>query len=421
MSMQARAWGIAPGRLSPGETNTIMDVEGVGVGHVTFAEGSRQTGVTAVLPHQKNMFLEKVPAATHVINGFGKSTGLLQIQELGSLETPVILSNTFSVGSAYQALVDSAIKQNPEIGRSTGTVNPAVFECNDGVLNDIHEYRATASHVHGAIQQAQERAEQRAQKEIQREAHREDRSGAWQAARQKARQDTQLQVEDPGKEGREEGAVGAGRGMCCYGLKGGIGSSSRRFELKNRYASPDVSGTPVFTLGALVLTNFGSLKDLRIEGRALGTQLFAYQEIRASLEKSRPRIPEGEQGSVIVLLATDAPLSSRQLGRIARRASAGLNRTGSFIAGGSGEIALAFSTAYTIPHFPTRTIVDRPCVHEDLLDWFFLAAVESVEEAVLNSLIAAERVEGRDGHVRCSLADYLSKLGYSYSGLPLSS
>lgn len=404
MSMQARAWGIAPGRLSPGETNTIMDVEGVGVGHVTFAEGRRQTGVTAVLPHQKNMFLEKVPAATHVINGFGKSTGLIQIQELGSLETPVILSNTFSVGSAYQALVDTAIKQNPEIGRSTGTVNPAVFECNDGVLNDIHEYRATAPHVHRAIQQARQRAEQQAQREAQ------------QSALQKARQNTQVQVEEPGKEGREEGAVGAGRGMCCYGLKGGIGSSSRRFELKNRYASTDVSGTPFFTLGALVLTNFGSLKDLRIEGRPLGTELYAYQEIRASLEKSRPRIPEGEQGSVIVLLATDAPLSPRQLGRIARRASAGLNRTGSFIAGGSGEIVLVFSTAYTISHFPTRTVVDRPCVHEDLLDRFFLAAVESVEEAVLNSLIAAERVEGRDGHVRCSLADYLPELGYSYSG-----
>ncbi len=370
MNMQARAWGIAPGRLSPGSTNTIMDVAEVSVGHVTLAEGRVQTGITAVLPHQRDLFLEKVPAAAHVINGFGKSSGLVQVQELGTLETPVVLCNTFSVGTVYQALVEAALLKNTEIGRSTGTVNPVVCECNDGVLNDIREFSIKPEHVHQAIAAVSEHAP------------------------------------------LMQGAVGAGRGMSCYGMKGGIGSASRHFKLKNS----DVSTKSEYTLGVLVLTNFGTLKDLRIEGRPVGEELARDPHIKKSLDSSRPVIPksaqEQEHGSVIVLLATDAPLSSRQLGRVARRASAGLNRTGSFIAGGSGEIALAFSTAYTVPHFSSQTVLESRYVHEDFLDRFFLAAAESVEEAVLNSMITAEHVEGRDGHVRYSLADYLPALGY---------
>ena len=201
-----------------------------------------------------------------------------------------------------------------------------------------------------------------------------------------------------GAQGVLQGAVGAGRGMCCYDLKGGIGTASRQIK--------------EYTLGALVLTNFGSLKDLRIEGRPVGEALLEFEEISRSIESTRARRNPGEQGSVIVLLATDAPLSARQLGRLARRASAGLSRTGAFIAGGSGEIALAFSTAYRIPHYRTQAVMELPCLHEDMLDRFFLGAAESIEEAVLNSMIAAERVEGRAGHIRHSLADYLGRLGY---------
>ena len=159
-------------------------------------------------------------------------------------------------------------------------------------------------------------------------------------------------------------------------------------------------------------SNFGSLKDLRIEGRPVGEKLLGFEEISRSIEFTKAQRNPGEQGSVIVLLATDAPLSTRQLGRLARRASAGLARTGAFIAGGSGEIALAFSTAYRIPHYRTQAVMELPCLHEDMLDKFFLGAAESIEEAVLNSMIAAERVEGRAGHVRHSLSDYLGRLGY---------
>ncbi len=366
MSMQdnpCRQWGISPGRLPSGPTNTILDVGGVGVGHVTLNSGSLQTGVTAVLPHGDNLFLEKVPAAVHVINGFGKSSGLIQVQELGTVETPILLTNTLCVGTAFQALVEAALEQNPEIGRSTGTVNPVVFECNDGILNDIRDCAVSAPHVHKAIRAARE--------------NRFD-----------------------GLEGLQ-GAVGAGRGMACYDLKGGIGSASRQFN--------------GYSLGALVLSNFGSLEDLRIEGRRVGEELRQIEAISRSIEQSRTQSEAGEQGSVIVLLASDAPLSCRQLGRLARRASAGLARTGAFIAGGSGEIVLAFSTAYRIPHFSNQTVMELTSMHEDRLDGFFRAAVESIEEAVLNSMIAAEKVVGRNGHIRCSLADYLEQLGYSCS------
>lgn len=342
-----------------------MDVPGLGVGHVTLVEGNRQTGVTAVLPHRKNIFLEKVPAAAHIINGFGKSTGLLQIQELGSLETPIILTNTLCVGTAYQALVDDALEQNPEIGRSTGTVNPIVFECNDGVLNDIRGCAVEQEHVRQAIHTAR------------------------------------------GSRECFQGAVGAGRGMCCYDMKGGIGTSSRKVALE----TGDSSKVSDYTLAALVLSNFGSLQDLRIGGRAVGAELAVKPELKEAMDTSKR-----EQGSVIVLLATDVPLSSRQLSRIARRGTAGLSRTGSFIASGSGEIVLAFTTANTVSHFSQQYIQEVRCLHEDFLDSFFLATTEAIEEAVLNSLIAAVTVVGRDEHVRYALADYLPGMGFKYSG-----
>ncbi|WP_020612155.1 DmpA family aminopeptidase [Sediminispirochaeta bajacaliforniensis] len=355
--MLARSWGLCPGRLQPGPLNSIADVGGVCVGHVTYCEGDIQTGVTALLPHRGNIFRQKVPAACHVINGFGKSAGLIQLNELGNIETPIILTSTLNVGTAFQGLVEHALRENPEIGRSTGTVNPLVLECNDGFLNDIRRPVLKKADIFQAVEAAAA-------------------SGTLQ-----------------------EGAVGAGRGMSCYELKGGIGSASRTFIVDGK----------TINLGALVLTNYGRLPDLRIGGDPVGSRL----AILSSETKRRPE--QREQGSVIVLLATDAPLDSRQLLRLARRGEAGLARCGSFIAGGSGEIVVAFSTAYTIPHIPERAYIDCRCLHDDYLDTPFLAAVEAIEEAVLNSMIASETVTGRVGNTRHSLSEYLAGLGYSHS------
>ena len=242
-----------------GKRNLITDVAGITVGHCTLADGDVQTGVTALLPHQGDLFHDRCPAAVHVINGFGKSAGLVQVQELGYLETPLILTNTLSVGTAFTACVRYMLARNDQIGRAESTVNPVILECNDGYLNDIRGLHVTEDHVFAALDAA----------------------------------DTAFAL----------GAVGAGRGMSCYHLKGGIGSASRVFEI----------GGQTYTLGALAMTNFGSLIDLTIAGERIGKKLAAE--------------PEDAKGSCIMVLATDAPLSSRQLSRVARRAQSGLART----------------------------------------------------------------------------------------------
>ena len=207
------------GELLCGEQNSICDVPGVLVGHKTLAHEEIQTGVTAVLPHGGNLFRDKVPAAVHVINGFGKTAGSIQISELGTLETPILLTNTLSVGTVSDALVRYMLRQNPEIGVDTGTVNPVVLECNDGYLNDIRSLSVTVRDVEEALNSASVHC--------------------------------------------EEGAVGAGRGMSCFGLKGGIGTASRVLEF---------DGVP-YTMGVLVLTNFGSLEDFTICGNRVGEQI----------------------------------------------------------------------------------------------------------------------------------------------------
>ncbi len=333
-------YGIRIGRMPKGPRNTIADVPGVSVGHCTLADGAVQTGVTAVIPATGNLFREKVMAACHVINGFGKSCGIVQIEEMGTLETPILLTNTFGVGATSEALVRSMLGANPDIGRETGTVNPAVFECNDGFLNDIRALPVREEHVLRAIASA-------------------------------------------GPD-FEEGAVGAGRGMSCYQLKGGIGSASRIVEY----------GGASFTLGALVLSNFGQMEDLTVDGRKLGGAIFG----------TAP--PEDEQGSIIAVLATDAPLTERQLKRVARRASVGITRTGAFIGNGSGEIALAFTTANRVFHDETSLVRRIGMFNENKINLLFRATVEATEEAVLNSMVCAEAVTGRDGHTRRSLAEF---------------
>jgi D-aminopeptidase len=335
---RARGIGIRPGRLPVGRLNAITDVPGVRVGHVSLIEGADvRTGVTAIWPHGGNPFTEKSVAAAFVLNGFGKTCGLPQLAELGTLETPLLLTNTLSVPRAADALLEWTLARNPE----AQSVNPVVGECNDAYLNDIRGRHVRVEHALQAIDSA-----------------------------------TGGEV--------EEGAVGAGVGMSCYGFKGGIGTASRHVEVSSA----------AFEVGALVLANFGRAEELMVDGVRVGEALVA-----------RPRNAEAGApgGSIMVVLATNAPLDARQLGRIARRGALGLARTGSIAHHGSGDFILAFSTEGHVPHQVSSALLERRAVVADahpLMDMLFQAAVESVEESVLNALLRADTVAGRDGHVR---------------------
>lgn len=331
------------GKLRAGKLNLITDVNGVTVGHCTLDQGAVQTGVTVIKPHALDPYLHKVPAAATVINGFGKSIGLIQLEELGVFETPIALTNTFSVASVAQAQIKQAIAQNPEIGRTWPTINPLVFECNDGYLNDIQAMSITDKHYNVAYAQT----------------------------------DRYMQ----------QGSVGAGRGMSCFNLKGGIGSASRLVTVNHQQH---------YCVGALVLANFGHLPMLTLAGHALGEHLAS---------RLRQLTSATEKGSIIMILATDAPLDYRQLKRLSLRAGIGLSRTGSFWGHGSGDIALAFSTAYTIPHDPNQPMPATAFIHETLLDPFFQAAAESIEQAIIHALYHAQGVQGRDNHQRYSLSE----------------
>jgi D-aminopeptidase len=333
------------GTLPAGPRNSITDVAGVTVGHATLAGGDLQTGVTVVRPHAGDPFLDKVPAACAVINGFGKSVGLVQVEELGVLETPIALTNTFAVGAVAQAQILQAVEANPQIGRQWSTVNPLVFECNDGYLNDLQAFAVGDVHYNAAYAAA----------------------GADVA----------------------QGAIGAGRGMSSFGVKGGIGSASRVVTLADGAQR---------TVGALVLSNFGVTANLTLAGKHVGPALA--RALAAA-------VAEPEKGSIIMVLATDAPLDARQLRRLALRAGAGLARTGSVYGHGSGDIALAFSTAYTVPHLGTRPMPAVAMTHEAHLDPLFQAAADSVEQAIVHALFHAETVTGRDGHVRRALTELL--------------
>jgi D-aminopeptidase len=330
------------GSLPSGPRDAISDVGEIRVGHVTLDLGAIQTGVTVVVPHAGDPFADKVPAAAAVINGFGKSVGLIQVEELGVFETPIALTNTFSVGAVMQAQIRAAMAAHPKLGREWATVNPLVFECNDGYLNDIRALAVTEEHYRTALENASADFVQ--------------------------------------------GSIGAGRGMSAFELKGGIGTASRR------------AGD--YTVGALVLANHGRLPTLTLAGHPLGRKL---------TERKKPA-DEPEKGSIIMLLATDAPLDARQLRRLALRAGAGLARTGSVFGHGSGDIALAFSTAYTLPHLPERPMPALAMLHETRLDPLFHAAADATEQAIIHALWHAEPVRGRDGHKRRTLREILRRL-----------
>lgn len=339
----ARDWGLTFGSMPTGPRNCLTDVDGVEVGHYTMADGDVQTGFTVVRPHVGNLFRHASPAGHTVFNGFGKSAGLIQIEELGVLETPIVLTNTFSVAAGLQGLLDYALTESPEIGTDSGTINSVVMECNDQYLNAIRKRVLRAEDVSAALA-------------------------------------------DCGREFRQ-GAVGAGRGMSCFGFKGGIGSSSRRIQC----------GSSSFMLGVLVLSNFGAPEWLQYQGISLG-------DLLESGEK-RP-----EKGSVIIIAAVDAPCDSRQLKRLTARASMGLARVGSYMGHGSGDIALAFSTAQTIPHNADSPTRSGEQFNELYMDNLFQGMVWAVEEAVWNSMTHAETVEGFRGHKRIGIGWYRDEI-----------
>lgn len=324
-----RDWGIEIGVFKPGPNNAVTDVEGVKVGHVTLTRGdSVRTGVTAVLPHEGNVFEQKVRAAIFVGNGFGKLIGTTQISELGQIETPIVLTNTLSVWDAANGVVDYmlALPGNERVR----SINPVIGETNDGFLNDIRGRHVSRSDVLRAISAA--------------------------------------------KGGQvEEGCVGAGTGTICNGWKGGIGTSSRHLP-------PAMGG---YTLGVLVQTNYGGILD--IAGVPVGKELGRY----AFKERLAPR----GDGSCMIVVATDAPLSIRQLQRLAARAPLALGRTGSSMSHGSGDYVIAFTTSRvaeeTDEGIRTRTLLD-----DEHLSPLFQAAVEATEEAIVNSLFKATDTKG---------------------------
>lgn len=344
MTQRLRDFGLTCGIMQPGPLNAITDVPGVKLGHHTLRDGDILTGFTALLPHDGNLFRQKMRAAVDVINGFGKSAGLMQLAELGQIETPLLLGNTLAVGTGFDALVTRALAANADIGRRTGTVNPVVLECNDGYLSDIRARALTEEHAFAAL----------------------DAAASGPVA---------------------EGAVGAGAGMTAFGFKGGIGTASRRFDL-------DDNG---YSLGVLALANFGNAGDLVLpDGR------------RPVPPRARP---QAERGSVILVIATDVPLESRQLQRVARRGGAGLARLGAFWGNGSGDIAVAFSTADPIEHDQPADFVALRALNENRIDTLFRAVTEATQEAVLNAMVTAPATIGRDGHHRPSLGDWLRENG----------
>lgn len=337
---RARDYGITVGCMPTGPRNKITDVPGVTVGHCTIESEEHKTGVTVVMPCTENPFFHKLPAAAVVLNGFGKTAGLVQIDELGTLETPIALTNTLNVGPVWDALVEYMIARCAENDHTLRSVNPVVCECNDGTLNRIQKRAVTAEHV--------------------------------QSATKNAHPDF------------EEGAVGAGRGMVCHDLKGGIGSASRQIEVDGK----------AYTLGVLLLTNHGNLADLTISGKNIG------KELAERLDKREP-----DKGSCIAIVATDLPLDSRQLGRVAKRVSVGLARLGSYIGHGSGEVFLAFSTANAWDSREKSVLRQGTLFSEDEMDLPFRAVAECAEEAVLNSMLTACTTTGRHGNVIYSLPD----------------
>jgi D-aminopeptidase len=338
--------GIALGKYRPGRLNALTDVGGVLVGHSTIVrgagplkrgEGPVRTGVTAILPSQGNVFTERCVGGGFVLNGAGEISGLTQVMEWGLIETPILLTNTLSVGAVSDATVRYMSRQYPGIGDEEDVIIPLVGECDDSWLNDAVGRHVREEHVIQAIQTASDGPV-------------------------------------------AEGSVGGGTGMITADFKSGIGTSSRRLP-------PELGG---FTLGVLVMSNFGHMRGLRIDGYPVGEYLapmFGKVEVRRQMF-----------GSIIAVVATDAPLMTHQLNRLAKRAALGLGRAGSYAAHGSGEIILAFSTANRVPRTTARMVYRARFLIDERMDPLYEAVIECIEEAVLNSLCMARPMEGVNGN-----------------------
>ncbi len=337
MYKRAEELGIKIGSMKKGQINKITDVPGVKVGHVTIRNDLNKTGVTVIIPHENNVFDNKVVSSSYVLNGFGKTAGLVQVEELGNIETPIAITSTLNVGLVMDSLVEYTLNNATE---EITSVNPIVMECNDGRINSPFNRAVKKEHVFTAIENA--------------------------------------------SSDFDEGDVGAGTGMICYGLKGGIGSASRIVPLGKGY-----------TLGVLVQTNFGSLKDLTICGNNIG------EAIKKESENNE------EKGSVIVVVATDIPLSSRQLKRVIKRASVGLARTGSYIGHGSGDVFLGFSTSNLVSNVSNDDILSFSAVNENKMNVIFRAVAEATEEAVLNSMLMSKGCKERNGKMVRSLNEFV--------------
>ena len=355
---RARDIGIVPGAATPGPLNAITDVAGVAVGHTTLHEGDRiRTGVTAILPHSGNLFREKVPGAVFVGNAFGKLAGSTQVDELGTIETPIILTNTLSVGAALDGLARWTVAQSGN--ENVRSVNGLVGETNDGGLNDIRGFHVTAEHVAAAIANA--------------------KSGSV-----------------------AEGAVGAGTGTSAFGWKGGIGTSSRVVGQKDQQ----------WTVGVLVQSNYG--------GRLVVDGVPVWRELKPGTGSSSAELQRGDSrsaelqlggseadGSCMIIVATDAPLDARDLKRLAARAVYGLARTGSSYSNGSGDFAIAFSTHASLRVTSATGPQPRTVLPTDSVSGLFAAVLEATEEAVYNSMLKATDTTGNGRTVRAIPIDEL--------------
>lgn len=348
---RARDLGVVVGILPTGKNNAITDVAGVRVGHSALTRGDNvRTGVTAILPHSGNLFQEKVPAAIYVGNGFGKLMGSTQVNELGEIETPILLTNTLNVPRVADALIDWMLQLpgNEEVR----SINPIVAETNDGYLNDIRGRHVGRDEVFAAIKSA--------------------------------------------KEGTvEEGSVGAGTGTVAFGWKGGVGTSSRVIPQSLSPGSAAAGVTGGYTIGVLVQSNYGGV--LTINGAPVGRELGKYYlKEQISNVSGADRIGDAADGSIIMVVATDAPMDARNLKRLAARAMLGLARTGSPSTNGSGDYVIAFSAANRIR--AGDNLRSAQTLGNDAMSPLFEAVVEATEEAIYNSLFKATTVTGRDGH-----------------------
>lgn len=344
MNKRIREYGIKIGTRATGPLNKITDIPGVTVGHYTVDTEEHKTGVTVILPSQDNMFVNKLTASAYVHNGFGKTTGIPQIQELGTLETPIALTNTLNVGLVQDAVVEYMVKWCEKDGAEVTSINTVVGECNDSSLNKIHERVIGIPEVEKAIASA--------------------------------------------KADFEEGDVGAGKGTSCFGMKGGIGSSSRLVEIDGQ----------TYTVGVLVQSNFGKTRTFVLDGKPMG-ELLTEKIEEAKLD----------EGSIMLVIGTDLPVTDRQLNRIIRRAGVGLSRCGSYMGHGSGDIMLGFSTGNRFNKDDENGFADVKQLNEAYIDEVFEATAEAAEEAVLNSLAMAHTVKGYNGNIRYSFTELYLK------------